>query len=128
MQFRIGVNLGVRFVLRADQCVSATLWQDQLSFKPAAREGVRQTFKRVGAATTGGFVFAGASSNFVQAFLKLRLAAKACQVVVSRLTKKWRILVPGADYDKSINSMTYARHSIFPYDHYAFRRECPTAE
>ena len=36
---------------------------------------------------------------------------------------------PGADYANSINSMTYAKvgQSIFPHDHYAFWRDCPTA-
>ena len=36
---------------------------------------------------------------------------------------------PGADYAKSINSMSYPKvgQSFFPHDHYAFWHECPTA-
>jgi hypothetical protein len=41
---------------------------------------------------------------------------------------EWWWWCPGADYANSTNSMTYAKvgQSIFPYDHYAFWRECPT--
>jgi hypothetical protein len=36
--------------------------------------------------------------------------------------------VRGADYQNSINSITYEKvgQQIFPYDDYAFWRECPT--
>jgi hypothetical protein len=34
------------------------------------------------------------------------------------------------DYAKPVRSMTYRKvgHSIFPYDHYAFWRECPAVD
>src|SRR5262245_62707053 len=45
-----------------------------------------------------------------------------------RRPKKCRKMAPGADYANSIKSVAYAKvgQSIFPYDHCAFWRECPT--
>jgi hypothetical protein len=66
--------------------------------------------------------------HFARRTIGAGMVTQAARVVVSRRAKKWRILMPRADYAKSINSTTYEKvgQSIFPHDHYAFCRKCPT--